>query len=411
MENHYQTLLSEIEAIQVDAKKFAICRENKVFYVGELLFNLVKLLKEGNTPTAIQQILLEKQNINLTPEKIEQVIEENIINKVISNTSPNPADALFSSKYIYGKARLMSGETLHKIARLFQGLFTKYIFIIGFIVTSIISGIFLKEVFRGNSIFDSSMNTQNGLTYILVSYGFLIFIGMFHELGHAAATAHYKIAPKEIGFGFYFIFPVLYTDVSKIWVLNKYRRIVVNLGGIYFQLIIGSVLWLLYHWSLSNAPELLGYIQAVFLTNTVMIIYSMNPFMRNDGYWIYSDLFEIENLSKSAFTYPKKVYSYFAGEHKISFVSGFKKISKEIPLLIYCLTNYMLITLLPFLVYKMSRVNYQKIRLLIANNWHFQGMSYAETGIMISKIVFFYVITTIVIIRTAKMLITTYRTN
>jgi putative peptide zinc metalloprotease protein len=193
--------------------------------------------------------------------------------------------------------------------------------------------------------------------------------------------------------------------------LNKYRRLVVNIGGIYFQLIIGSVLWVFYHWSLNNAPVLLGYIQATFLTNTVMIIYSMNPFMRNDGYWIYSDLFEIENLSKSAFTYPKKIYSYFFGSQKTSVKNAFGKMLKEIPLFIYCLANYVLIAFLPLLVYKMSRVNYQKLRLLIANNWHFEGLSYTETGIMIFKIIFFYVITTIVIIRTAKMLITTYRTN
>ena len=119
MENHYQVLLSEIEVIQVDAKKFAICRENKVFYVGELLFNLVSLLKEGNEPSSIQKILLEKFNVSLSPQKIEQVIEENIVNKVISNTSPDPADALFSSKYIFGKTKLMSGETLHSIANNF----------------------------------------------------------------------------------------------------------------------------------------------------------------------------------------------------------------------------------------------------------------------------------------------------
>lgn len=411
MENHYQAILSDIEVIQVDAKKFALCRDNKVFYVGELLFNLVKLLKEGHETSYVQTTLTEKFNANLSPEKIEQVIEENIIKKILSNTASNPADALFTSKYIFGKTKLMSGETLHKIANSFKWLFIKPIFILGFILTSIICGIFLKEVFAGSSVFDSNLTNQNRLAYILVSYGFLIFIGMFHELGHAAATAKYKIAPKEIGFGFYLIFPVLYTDVSKIWVLNKYRRLVVNLGGIYFQLIVGTILWILYQWASSNAPTLIGYIQAVFLTNSILIIYSMNPFMRNDGYWIYSDLFEIENLSKTAFTYPKKIYSYFVGETKVSAKLGLKKVFKETPLLIYCLANYFLIGLLPFWVFKMSKTNFQKIEQLIANNWHFVGLSYAESGILIFKIAFFYVITTVVIIRTAKMLISTYRTN
>ena len=411
MENHYQRLLSEIEVVQVDTNKFAVCRENKVFYVGELLFNLVKLLKEGHNPEIVQQELLINFNTNLSPEKIELIIEENIVKKILINTGVNPAEAFFSSKYIFGKTTLMSGESLHRIALLFKWLFIKPVFITLFMFTSIASGFFLKGILSTGLIFGSDLNNQSKVTYLIVTYTFILFIGMFHELGHAAATARFGIKPKEIGFGFYFVFPVLYTDVSKIWVLQKYRRMVVNLGGIYFQLIIGAILFIFYQWSGQNAPEISGYIKTVFITNSILIIYSLNPFLRNDGYWVYSDMFEIENLSKSAFSYPKKAFSYFFGNDKSTFKDGLLKISKELPLFFYCLANYVLISLLPLWVIKMTKVNYKQIEILMANNWHFVGLSYAESGIQIAKIIFFYVITTVVIVRTAKMLISTYRPN
>jgi len=56
--------------------------------------------------------------------------------------------------------------------------------------------------------------------------GIMVFIGyilslIIHEIGHATATASMGKRAKEIGFGFYIIFPVFYTDVTSVWSMKK----------------------------------------------------------------------------------------------------------------------------------------------------------------------------------------------
>ena len=57
----------------------------------------------------------------------------------------------------------------------------------------------------------------------------------FHELGHASACKYFGVRHGGVGFGLYLTFPVLYTDVTEIWKLNRRQRCVVNWAGVYFQ--------------------------------------------------------------------------------------------------------------------------------------------------------------------------------
>ena len=70
--------------------------------------------------------------------------------------------------------------------------------------------------------------------YILVS----LFVLLVHELGHASAAHRYKVCPKSIGFGWYIFFPVLYTDVTSAWLANRTQRVIIDIGGFYFQTIL-----------------------------------------------------------------------------------------------------------------------------------------------------------------------------
>lgn len=68
--------------------------------------------------------------------------------------------------------------------------------------------------------------------------GLLVFMlasSFFHELGHASACKYFGVRHGGIGFGLYLNFPVLYTDVTEVWKLNRAQRCVVNLAGVYFQ--------------------------------------------------------------------------------------------------------------------------------------------------------------------------------
>lgn len=125
----------------------------------------------------------------------------------------------------------------------------------------------------------------------IILYGCLLVIILLHELGHASAAYWFGIEPQEIGFGFYFIFPVFYTNVTAIWALPVRERIVVNLAGIYFQLIANLPLLVLFYTGICN-PVCFVLITA----NTIGLLSALNPFLRFDGYWLFSDIFNIPNL-------------------------------------------------------------------------------------------------------------------
>jgi putative peptide zinc metalloprotease protein len=115
--------------------------------------------------------------------------------------------------------------------------------------------------------------------------GLLCFLTLpFHELGHGAACRHYKTSHGAMGFAMYYVFPRFYTDTSETWSLGRWRRVVVDLGGVYFQLLAASVFALMY---LGTGQAAWG--PAVWMVD-VSILYNLKPYLRVDGYWILTDI-------------------------------------------------------------------------------------------------------------------------
>jgi putative peptide zinc metalloprotease protein len=115
---------------------------------------------------------------------------------------------------------------------------------------------------------------------------------MLHEIGHLAACKKYGAKHGEIGFGFYFIFPVAYADVSGVWALPKQQRIMVNLAGVFMEIIFVAALFTLSVW--------LPYLKYAAALILLRVAYTMVPFLRNDGYWLLGDLFQEHNLLTTA---------------------------------------------------------------------------------------------------------------
>jgi putative peptide zinc metalloprotease protein len=130
--------------------------------------------------------------------------------------------------------------------------------------------------------------------HYFIYIGFLIISSIFHEMGHAAATYHFGGKHSGIGFGFYLLTPVLYSDVTSAWKFNTKERVIVNLAGIYFELVFGTVL-ILFALLIDNKTLLI--IPFIIFIKT---LFNLNPFFRTDGYWVLSDLIKIPNLRKSS---------------------------------------------------------------------------------------------------------------
>ena len=97
-----------------------------------------------------------------------------------------------------------------------------------------------------------------------------IVVGLsFHEFGHASACCYYNLPPGAIGICVYLNMLVFYADVSNVWHLSRGKRIVVNLGGVYFQMLLLIPIYIVYN---ITRNDLLAYILLSFNLNFIFFI-------------------------------------------------------------------------------------------------------------------------------------------
>jgi len=129
--------------------------------------------------------------------------------------------------------------------------------------------------------------SQLALLYLVV-----VLSGLFHELGHATACSRFGCPHGGVGFGLYFVFPAFYADVTKAWRLPPKQRAVVDMGGLYFQLFLVIGIGLA-----ARATGSPFFYQLLWIT-TFLMVFTLNPVFKLDGYWLLVDLSGLRNLHR-----------------------------------------------------------------------------------------------------------------
>ncbi len=128
--------------------------------------------------------------------------------------------------------------------------------------------------------------------------GLTLFSILLHELGHAAAVSRFGGTPGRVGCALYLLMPTFFADVSQIWRFSRRQRMVVDLGGAYFQQMTFAGFALGALWS--GRPELTAACRMIDL----MVLMSLNPIFRFDGYWFLVDYLAMPKLHSLALRYP-----------------------------------------------------------------------------------------------------------
>lgn len=254
---------------------------NKAYKVNSIFFKVLCIWKSGNAlEDAIKQV------------STETGIDYNILlNKF--TTFINTAQKVKNKSYIHLKHVVIKERLVNTIAHSLTFFFSKYAFI-----TLLFSCLTINIAY-----FCMNYKQLGSMPRPTFEIGVAIFLGyllslIIHEIGHAAATASIGRKAKEIGFGFYMMFPVFYTDVTSAWNMGKKERILVNIGGIYFQLMINTIIITLL--SLFSQYAWIRTLNGLVFSNAIVVFMSITPFFRNDGYWILSDYWNIPNLLKKS---------------------------------------------------------------------------------------------------------------
>lgn len=135
---------------------------------------------------------------------------------------------------------------------------------------------------------------------LLSMWVLLAVLKVIHEFGHGYAVRAFGGAVPEMGVSLIVFTPCAYVDASASWAFSsRIRRIVVCLGGMYFESWIAGLALFVWAFTDSGMMHAVAY-QTMVLASITTIGFNMNPLLRYDGYFILSDLLQVPNLRQVA---------------------------------------------------------------------------------------------------------------
>ncbi|MGA9772154.1 MAG: hypothetical protein WBV94_24185 [Blastocatellia bacterium] len=265
----------------------------------------------------LEQIALEVsrlENALVTPEKIRNVIDTYLLPYGLVETvqqaascesvKPRVADAksvvIKPLDFIF-KIVLIKPQLAMRMADRFTWLYKP-----GICAIAIVGFILAHFAFYGGWLRPRQTTNLSAWQY-LFCYGLVLLTALFHEIGHAAACRNYKCTTGGIGLLLYIIFPAFYVNLSDAWRLSGRQRAVIDIGGIYFQLITVIPLFLVFAITGSN------YCAAAIYSVDALALLSLNPLLKFDGYWLLVDLTGLINLKKRSWKVVKEMVLWSLG--------------------------------------------------------------------------------------------------
>lgn len=169
----------------------------------------------------------------------------------------------------------------------------------------------------------------------------------------------------------------MYSDVSAAWQLKRSERIIVNLAGVYFEMVVTSILLILF---LITRIELLLIIPCFLIIDT---LYNFNPLIKYDGYWILSDMLRVPNLHQKSY----KLMLDFFRTRKIELIRS----SKQLFLLIYALFSigFIFVFIVTIIVFDFNSVIYFPIS-LFDTIVHIKTINLENLSGLILPVIFYY---------------------
>jgi len=243
-----------------------------------LAYRLIQGRQAGDTYEELAPRLSEQYGKRISATELEK-LHRHLLDQIEKlEKSPQP-----KRPFLFLMTTLLSRKIVQSIASLLKILFRPALLGIS------IAGIALAFLY---ALFPPAITFHVSYAGFFWALALCTISLLFHEFGHAAACSAYGARPGSIGFAFFLIWPVFYSNVSDIWRLTRKQRVLVDLGGVFFQLLTGAgfiILYKLTRWEPFN-------------TSVFMIVgsclFTLNPIFRFDGYWVVSDVLGVVNLNQ-----------------------------------------------------------------------------------------------------------------
>lgn len=197
------------------------------------------------------------------------------------------------------------------------------------------------------------INTPNILLFFSFKHASLLLIlgliplsavaVMLHELGHAFAVKAVGREVHYIGIGWSWSGPIAFTDTSDMWLSALKPRTLVNLAGVYVDIVTAglSALFIL----LIPDPYVQGMLWLFALYTYLRGFRRLSPLQEEDGYYVLMDWLEKTRLRQAAVIWLVKMFPQCIRHPRL-----FKEYKPEIIYWVACIIYLILVSLLTLTV-------------------------------------------------------------
>ena len=266
-----------------------VSSDGRSWTIAPALERIIRAIDGSRNTQQIIEIINQEKSTAIESRIVDIIWNDLLGMGIIVNSDkaglPDGKKSSASKRVLTVRIPFMPAKYVLSVSKLFQYLYSFPVAVV-LILFSVATQIYWGINGVWPSSYASNINNLHWLTVLLLTG--IVYIS--HEVGHTSACTRFGGKCGEIGFGIYWIYPVLYADVTGAWKLPRMQRAVVDLGGIYFQCICAGLIII---WNCFNPSPIAE--MAIFIINASLIP-NLYPFLKMDGYWFLSDITGIPNL-------------------------------------------------------------------------------------------------------------------
>lgn len=129
-------------------------------------------------------------------------------------------------------------------------------------------------------------------------------LGFFHETAHGLTAKHYGGGVHRMGFMLLYLSPCFFVDITEVYVYgSKWQRIASIFAGIWVELMFCSVASIIWWGTPLGSPVHDFAYKVMLITGVAVVLMNLNPLIKLDGYYLFTELIDIECLKENSTEY------------------------------------------------------------------------------------------------------------
>ena len=300
------TLVGPMSGTAFQKPQWLVQRGDRYLQVSEILYRVAELADGTRTLEDIAVLVSAATRVEVTPHDVRTLVETRLVpNGIVAGGEGTGIAAARQSSPLAVQlgAALIGPRAIAPFSWL-----ARVFFFPGVVLAALAASIAARMWLYGTHGLSGPIER---VIYEPWHAGALAAIAVasaaFHELGHATALRVAGGRARGMGVGFYLIYPVFYTDVTDSYRLGRWRRLLTDLGGFYFNLVFALGVFGAY--AVTRADWLLLAVALVDLE----VLHQMLPLGRLDGYWILADLAGVPDFFSIAAPFGRRVVGQPSG--------------------------------------------------------------------------------------------------